>query len=66
MTSADLEAADIDDDGVVDASDFIIYKLKEMGKISQDDISLLLEEFEDLDVDQSGTLSVSDITLAQS
>lgn len=37
-----------------------------MGKISQDDISLLLEEFEDLDVDQSGTLSVSDITLAQS
>ena len=37
-----------------------------MGKISEDDISLLLEEFEDLDVDQSGTLSVSDITLAQS
>ena len=37
-----------------------------MGKISQDDISLLLEEFEDLDVDQSGTLSVSDITPAQS
>lgn len=66
MTSVDLEAADIDDDGVVDASDFIIYKLKEMGKISQDDISLLLEEFEDLDVDQSGTLSVSDIMLAQS
>ncbi|KAL4618661.1 hypothetical protein ACB092_06G026900 [Castanea dentata] len=66
MTSVDLEAADIDDDGVVDASDFIIYKLKEMGKISQEDISLLLEEFEDLDVDQSGTLSVSDITLAQS
>lgn len=37
-----------------------------MGKISQEDILLLLEEFEDLDVDQSGTLSVSDIMLAQS
>ena len=37
-----------------------------MGKISQEDISLVMEEFEELDVDQSGTLSISDITLAQS
>lgn len=36
-----------------------------MGKICQEDISLLLKEFEDLDVDQSGTLSTSDIILAQ-
>ncbi|KAF5730482.1 two-pore potassium channel 1-like [Tripterygium wilfordii] len=64
-TNTDLEAADIDDDGIVGAAEFIIYKLKEMGKISQADISVLLEEFEDLDVDQSGTLSVSDIILAQ-
>lgn len=48
------------------AAEFILYKLKEMGKITQEDISLVMEEFEDLDVDQSGTLSVSDITLAQS
>lgn len=48
------------------AAEFVIYKLKEMGKISQEDISLFLKEFEELDVDQSGTLSVSDITLAQS
>jgi potassium channel subfamily K len=47
-------------------AEFIIYKLKEMGKISQEDISLIMEEFEDLDVDQSGTLSASDIMLAQS
>lgn len=47
-------------------ADFVIYKLKEMGKISQEDISLVMEEFEDLDVDQSGTLSASDIALAQS
>lgn len=37
-----------------------------MGKITEEDISLVMEEFEDLDVDQSGTLSVSDIMLAQS
>ncbi|KAL5803876.1 hypothetical protein ACOSQ3_030676 [Xanthoceras sorbifolium] len=65
MTHVDLEAADIDDDGVVAATEFIIYKLKEMGKISQEDINQVMEEFEELDVDQSGTLSASDIILAQ-
>ncbi|KAE8704302.1 Two pore potassium channel b [Hibiscus syriacus] len=65
-TQVDLEAADIDDDGVVVAAEFVLFKLKEMGKICQNDISLILEEFEDLDVDHSGTLSVSDITEAQS
>lgn len=37
-----------------------------MGKINQEDISLVMEEFENLDVDQSGTLSATDIMLAQS
>lgn len=32
-----------------------------MGKISEDDISLVKEEFERFDVDHSGTLTVSDI-----
>lgn len=48
------------------AAEFIIYKLKEMGKISQEDISVILQEFEELDVDQSGSLSISDLTLSQS
>lgn len=65
MTNVDLEAADVDDDGEVGAAEFVIYKLKEMGKIKQEDISLVLEEFESLDFDQSGTLSVSDLVLAQ-
>ncbi|KAM5584485.1 two-pore potassium channel 1 [Rosa sericea] len=66
MTNVDLEAADLDDDGVVGAAEFVIYKLKEMGKINQEDIRLVMEEFDALDVDQSGALSVSDLTLAQS
>ncbi|GAB4856905.1 hypothetical protein Ancab_014823 [Ancistrocladus abbreviatus] len=66
VTITDLEAADIDNDGVVEAAEFILYKLKEMGKITQEDISLVMEEFEQLDVDDSGTLSISDITQAQS
>lgn len=35
--------------------------LQDMGKITKDDISLVKEELERLDVDQSRTLSVSDI-----
>lgn len=44
----------------------MIFKLKEMGKICEEDISLILTEFRNLDVDESGTLSPSDIYLAQS
>ncbi|XP_022032086.1 two-pore potassium channel 1 [Helianthus annuus] len=38
-TTSDLEAADFDGDGVVAAAEFVLYKLKVMGKISQDDIT---------------------------
>lgn len=48
------------------SAEFILYKLKEMGKINQEYISLVMEEFEDLDVDLSRSLSATDITLAQS
>ncbi|KAK1272564.1 Two-pore potassium channel 1 [Acorus gramineus] len=66
MTFMDLEAADIDKDGVVGSAEFVIYKLKEMGKISQEDIAIVMEEFENLDVDHLGTLLVSDLLIAQS
>lgn len=66
ITNVDLEAADVDADGNVEAAEYILYKLKEMEKISQEDISILLQEFEALDVDQSGTLSPGDLRLAQS
>ncbi|KAJ7299249.1 hypothetical protein O6H91_19G037000 [Diphasiastrum complanatum] len=65
VTSLDLEAADLDEDGVLSAAEFIIFKLKEMGQIEQDDIVKCMKEFSELDVDQSGTLSLSDIRLAQ-
>ncbi|XVE87640.1 hypothetical protein DITRI_Ditri19aG0004000 [Diplodiscus trichospermus] len=61
LTSSDLEEADLDDGEVVSAAEFILYKLKEMGKICQEDILLLMERFKTLDVDQSGTLTAADL-----
>ncbi|KAM3696181.1 hypothetical protein ACB098_06G018500 [Castanea mollissima] len=54
----DLEAADLDGDKGVESSEYILHKLKEMGKITQEDISLAMKEFENLD--QSGSLSAPD------
>lgn len=48
------------------AAEFVVYKLKEMGKISGEDVSLLVERFRILDADQSGTLTAADINLTQS
>lgn len=65
-TTADLEAADFDGDGLVVAAEFIVYKLKEMGKINEDDITPIMDEFETLDFDKTGTLSASDLLFSQS
>ncbi|CAL4988275.1 unnamed protein product [Urochloa decumbens] len=64
-TSTDLEAADMDGDRRVGAADFVLYKLKELGKISQEEIAEFLEEFDQLDADSSGTLSPHDLLVAQ-
>ncbi|XP_027333684.1 two-pore potassium channel 1-like [Abrus precatorius] len=59
----DLEAADLDGDQVVSAAEFVLYKLKEMGKIKQEDISLVMEIFRKLDFDKSGTLTEADLVI---
>ncbi|XVE96661.1 hypothetical protein REPUB_Repub02eG0241900 [Reevesia pubescens] len=56
IAKKDLEAAkNVEDDKVYGASDFILYKLKEMGKIKQEDISVAMKDIDhvikDLDVD---------------
>ncbi|KAF7151712.1 hypothetical protein RHSIM_Rhsim02G0090800 [Rhododendron simsii] len=66
LTTSDLEAADLDNDKVVSVSEFIVYKLKEMGKITEEDISVVMEGFKNLDVDHSGTLTTSDLMLSES
>ena len=46
-------------------AEFVIFKLKEMGKIEQNDLNDILKEFDALDIDNSGTLSSRDLNLAQ-
>jgi len=60
-TRADLEAADVDGDGTVSAAEFVIYKLKELGKIDEEDVLDVLKEFNALDHDQSGHLNCADV-----
>ncbi|CAA7045698.1 unnamed protein product [Microthlaspi erraticum] len=64
FTKIDLEAADLEGEGVVGVAEFLVYRLKEMDKIDQEDIIGIMEEFEKLDLDESGTLTTSDIVLA--
>ncbi|KAF3637991.1 Two pore potassium channel a [Capsicum annuum] len=66
LTNSDLQAADLDHDSEVSAAEFIVYKLKELGKITEEDISIVMESFKLLDVDHSGTLTENDIALLHS
>ncbi|OMO76973.1 hypothetical protein CCACVL1_15266 [Corchorus capsularis] len=61
LTASDLEAADLDHDDAVSAAEFILFKLKEMGKICEEDILVLMERFKTLDVDHSGGLTAADL-----
>ncbi|KAL6546858.1 hypothetical protein OROMI_022579 [Orobanche minor] len=66
LTFSDLEAADLDDDKIVSAAEFVVYKLKEMGKITDEDVVMVMEWFRHFDVDQSGTLTKADLQVNQS
>ncbi|GLT80223.1 hypothetical protein SLA2020_516750 [Shorea laevis] len=65
LTFTDLERADLDQDEVVSPAEFIVYKLTEMEKITQEDIMLLMERFRNLDVNQSGTLTAADLVSSE-
>ncbi|KAH7351704.1 hypothetical protein KP509_19G011000 [Ceratopteris richardii] len=58
MTLADLVAADLDKDGSVSKSDFVLYKLKQMGKIDENDIEEITRQFSKLDPKCSGKITL--------
>ena len=43
------------------AAEYVIYKLKEIGKIEQSDVVEMLKEFEVLDRDHTGALNLSEV-----
>uniref|UniRef100_A0A166H0N8 EF-hand domain-containing protein n=3 Tax=Daucus carota subsp. sativus TaxID=79200 RepID=A0A166H0N8_DAUCS len=61
LTAVDLESADLDNDKVVSVAEFVVFKLKEMGKISKEDVAMAMKHFRNHDIDHSGTLTASDL-----
>ncbi|MQL72093.1 hypothetical protein Taro_004414 [Colocasia esculenta] len=61
MTIAEFLAADIDHNGFVSKSEYVIYKLKEMGKIAEKDIVPICEQFDRLDIGNCGKITLSDL-----
>ncbi|KAI5065653.1 hypothetical protein GOP47_0020348 [Adiantum capillus-veneris] len=59
MTLGDLVAADLDNDGCISKSDFVVYKLKLMRKIEEKDIAEVCRQFDRLDTENSGKITLS-------
>ena len=55
------EVVEQDDNHVVTSGEFIFFNLKKMGKVDEDIINLLKEQFKALDMDSSGELDANDI-----
>lgn len=61
MTVSEFLAADIDNNGFVSKSEYVIYKLKEMGKVSEKDIMQVSEKFDRLDAGNCGKITLADL-----
>ncbi|KDP37930.1 hypothetical protein JCGZ_04573 [Jatropha curcas] len=61
MTVSEFLAADIDQNGFVSKSEYVIYKLKEMGKVSDKDILQICLKFDKLDIGNCGKISLADL-----
>ncbi|KAK9936710.1 hypothetical protein M0R45_013538 [Rubus argutus] len=58
MTVSEFLAADIDNNGFVSKSEYVIYKLKEMGKVSEKDIMQISNTFDRLDAGNCGKITL--------
>ncbi|CAK9146296.1 unnamed protein product [Ilex paraguariensis] len=61
MTVSQFLAADIDHNGFVSKSEFVIYKLKEMGKVSEKEIFQICKIFDRLDTGNCGKITLADL-----
>ncbi|KAE8727567.1 Two-pore potassium channel 5 [Hibiscus syriacus] len=61
VTIEDLLAAGINNNGFISKSEYVIYKLKEMGKIGEKDILQICDQFSKLDPNNSGKITLPDL-----
>ncbi|XVF21991.1 hypothetical protein REPUB_Repub12eG0136200 [Reevesia pubescens] len=61
ITIEDWLAADINNNGFISKSEYVIYKLKEMGKIGEKDILQICNQFSKLDPNNSGKITLPDL-----
>lgn len=61
MTLGDLVAADLDNDGSISKAEYVIYKLKEMGKIAEKDIIPICNQFDIIDNSNCGKITLADL-----
>ncbi|GLT50561.1 hypothetical protein SLA2020_240400 [Shorea laevis] len=61
ITVEDLLAADLNNDGFISKSEYVIHKLKEMGKVGEKDILEICNQFSKLDTNNSGKITLPDL-----
>ncbi|GKD36090.1 two-pore potassium channel 3-like protein [Tanacetum coccineum] len=61
LTVAQFLAADIDNNGSVSKAEFVIYKLKEMGHVTEKEILQICSIFDRLDTGNTGKISLADL-----
>ncbi|KAL9241318.1 hypothetical protein vseg_015443 [Gypsophila vaccaria] len=61
LTLGDFVAADLDRDGSISKSDYVIYKLREMGKINEEDIVDICEQFDTMESPDHTNITVADL-----
>ncbi|CAN0910912.1 Two pore potassium channel c [Linum grandiflorum] len=65
MTVSEFLAADIDHNGYVSKSEYVIYKLKEMGKVSEKDVRQICDNFDRIDSGNLGKITLNDLIAGQ-
>ncbi|KAF7840427.1 two-pore potassium channel 3 [Senna tora] len=65
MTVSEFLAADLDNNGFVSKSEYVIYKLKELGRVSEKDIMQVSEKFDRLDTGNCGKITLADLMEAR-
>lgn len=61
LTLADIHTMDDDEDGEVDKAEFLSYMLVTLQRVDKEEIQNLMQLFDKLDVDNSGTLNAEDL-----